>query len=286
MVTAGVLTGPWRRTFDSVVRSARARLTLCAPYVSEAGANAVLSARTSKDAADLGVVILTNLSPSAICAGATDPAAIAALVERFPRARAVHLPRLHAKVYAADGRRAIVTSGNLTRGGLEANYECGVLLEDEAVVCAVEQEVAAYAELGGVVDRSTLAEVCALAADARAAYRTQLKSASKLSTRRLATVMRQADDVLVRAKLAGGPIHTVLGRTIEFLLRRYGPLSTVELHPLVQQLHPDLCDDSIDRVIDGQRFGRKWKHAVRSAQQHLKKRGIIARHGKLWGLVE
>jgi hypothetical protein len=62
-------------------------------------------------------------------------------------------------------------------------------------------------------------------------------------------------------------------------------LTTEELHPMIKAIHPDLCDDSVDRVIDGKRFGKKWKHAVRTAQQQLKKRGLICYEDGLWRLV-
>jgi hypothetical protein len=50
------------------------------------------------------------------------------------------------------------------------------------------------------------------------------------------------------------------------LLRRHGPSSAGQRNPLLAPVHPDLCDDSIDRVKDGKRFGKKWKYAVRTAQ--------------------
>jgi hypothetical protein len=52
----------------------------------------------------------------------------------------------------------------------------------------------------------------------------------------------------------------------------------------VQQIHPDLCDDSIDRVIDGMNFGKKWKHHVRSAQQALKREGVVLFDNGTWRL--
>jgi hypothetical protein len=192
------------------------------------------------------------------------------------------LPRLHAKVYSADGQRAIVTSGNLTAGGLESNHECGVLLTDHAAVREVEESIRAYARLGARVDGATLDAVCDVTDDIRSAYREQIASATRATTRRLAAVLGQAHDTLIRARLAGGPTHGVFARTIEHLLRRHGPLSTQAMHPMIQQLHPDLCDDTVDRVIDGKRFGRKWKHAVRTAQQNLKKRGLIAQQDDKW----
>jgi len=42
--------------------------------------------------------------------------------------------QLHSKVYLFDNRAAIITSANLTSGGLINNYECGIYLTDEIVI--------------------------------------------------------------------------------------------------------------------------------------------------------
>ncbi|MGH9254186.1 MAG: hypothetical protein ACRD3C_06405 [Vicinamibacterales bacterium] len=70
-----------------------------------------------------------------------------------------------------------------------------------------------------------------------------------------------------------------------YLLAKHGPLRTEELHPRVSAIHPDLCDDSFDRVINGRHFGKKWKHAVQSAQLRLKSRVQIAIIDGRWTLV-
>jgi phosphatidylserine/phosphatidylglycerophosphate/cardiolipin synthase-like enzyme len=44
------------------------------------------------------------------------------------------VPQLHAKLYVVDRREAIVTSANLTRGGIESNCESGVWLVDPGAV--------------------------------------------------------------------------------------------------------------------------------------------------------
>jgi len=77
-------------------------------------------------------------------------------------------------------------------------------------------------------------------------------------------------------------MHTVFAQTILYLLGTLGPLTTVQLHARIAGIHPDLCDNTVDRVIDGKRFGKKWKHAVRTAQQQLKKRGVIALEEDRW----
>jgi hypothetical protein len=63
-------------------------------------------------------------------------------------------------------------------------------------------------------------------------------------------------------------------------------MATRDIHREVQRIHPDLCDDTVDRVINGQRFGKKWKHAVRRAQYHLKQKGEIVLHDSKWSLID
>jgi hypothetical protein len=41
---------------------------------------------------------------------------------------------LHSKVYLFDDRKAIVTSANLTYGGLNNNYECGICIDDSKII--------------------------------------------------------------------------------------------------------------------------------------------------------
>lgn len=44
---------------------------------------------------------------------------------------------LHAKIYLADRREAIITSANLTKGGIENNYEGGIWVSDPTVLADV-----------------------------------------------------------------------------------------------------------------------------------------------------
>ena len=50
------------------------------------------------------------------------------------RASVYGIKGLHSKVYLFDKRVAIVTSANLTNGGLKSNYECGIFLTDSTVI--------------------------------------------------------------------------------------------------------------------------------------------------------
>ena len=196
-----------------------------------------------------------------------------------------HLPGLHAKVYIADGKAAIITSANLTAGGLFRNYEYGVCVSRRALASRVRNDLLRFAELGGRIDRDALTIYARVADELRSVLREQRRSITQTIQKRFDAISRQADEHLIRQRLRGGSMHTVFTRTIEYLLACEGPLTTVELHPRIAAIHPDLCDDSIDRVIDGKRFGKKWKHAARWAQQELKRQGRATYDGKLWRLV-
>jgi hypothetical protein len=52
--------------------------------------------------------------------------------------------KLHAKIYMADRKEAIVTSANLTKGGTQANYEGGIWVRDPVVlkeICRFVDEI-------------------------------------------------------------------------------------------------------------------------------------------------
>lgn len=78
----------------------------------------------------------------------------------------------------------------------------------------------------------------------------------------------------------------IFASTILHLLAPDRRMTTREIHPLVKALHPDICDDDVDRVIDGVHFGKRWKHMVRNAQQYLKRAGRIAHDGRYWRLKD
>jgi len=88
------------------------------------------------------------------------------------------------------------------------------------------------------------------------------------------------------SKFSTATPHSVFMDAVLRLLSIRGPMATSELHPEVQRIHPSLCDDEEDRVINGINFGKKWKHAVRSAQAYLKKYGQIELRDGKWYLIK
>ncbi len=275
----------WRHHLASLANAALHDLLVSSPYITSPGCDLVRSNLNDTFRTAGKLTVLTDLSPMAMCQGATDPAALRSLVDARQGTCIYHLPRLHAKVYVADTEAAIVTSGNLTSGGLVQNYEYGLRVSDPAVVRLIRNDVTSYASLGASISNSQLADYCDIAHEVRDTFRQSQAAISRTARRRFAAVFRKAEDELVRLRLAGGAMHTVFASTILYLLRTYGPLTTVDLHARIETIHPDLCDNTIDRVIDGKHFGKKWKHAVRTAQQQLKKQDRVELNDGRWRAV-
>jgi hypothetical protein len=283
MTIAARLRHDWKDDLRSLLTEARETLVVSSPYVTTRGTDFILANLPNAIKTTIQVSLLTDLSPMNVAQAATDPAAVHSLAAALPRTRVFHLPRVHAKVYVTDAKRAIVTSGNLTRGGLDINYEYGLKVLDASTAAAINWDIIEYAALGALVPIEALKVYCDRAAQLRDLYSAQERAIRRANTRLRGALVSAADD-LTRLRLAGGPMHTVFAATILYLLATHGPLPTTELHPRVEAMHPDLCDNTIDRVIDGKRFGKKWKHAVRTAQQQLKKRGQIELRGDRWSL--
>lgn len=284
MTIAERLRDDWKDDLRSLLNEARKSLVISSPYVTTRGTDFVLSHLSTAIKGTLHVSLLTDLSPIHVAQAATDPAAVRTLAVALPQTRVFHLPRVHAKVYVKDAERAIVTSGNLTAGGLDINYEYGLKVLDTTTAAAINRDITEYAALGALVPVEALSAYSQVAAQLRDLYRDQ-ERAVRRSDARLRSALKVAADDLTRLRLARGPMHTVFAATILYLLAKHGPMLTTELHPRVQATHPDLCDDFVDRVIDGKRFGKKWKHAVRTAQQHLKKQGRIDLVDDKWTLL-
>ena len=152
MANISVLGRDWKQTFANLIRSARTELVISSPYVTRDGIDFILNNLSQPARDGVRVRFVTNLSPTNICQGSTDPHAFLTLIGSARMVEIIHLSRLHAKVYVADLSHAIVTSANLTRGGLELNYECGMSLHDHDSVAFVRRDITAYSLIGAKLD--------------------------------------------------------------------------------------------------------------------------------------
>jgi len=275
-----LVSSPVEENFVQIIQEAQTDLFIAAPYIKDYGARVILdSVRTNN------LRMLTNLDWVNVTGSGFDIECLLKLWDRFNLSIS-SLGKLHAKVYIADDRVAFLTSANLTRGGLRENYEYGIIVRDTIVVSAMRADMDEYFGLGNIFTREGIESI---KSDAEEIRRLRQELEASIQAKRLRDVLKQKEGELqtkiLRNRVQGKTINSIFAETIQYLLRSRGPLSTQELHPLIQNIHPDICDDSIDRVINGQHFGKRWKHLVRNAQQSLKSNGVITVQEGKWHMV-
>lgn len=278
-----LLAGPWRPEFEGLVAGARRSLLLAAPFIKRDEADRVCAALDP----EVEVTTLANLEVGSVAAAALDIAALVRLAQATPQARVVALSNLHAKVYVADDAAAIVTSGNLTRSGLDSNLEYGVLLRERSAVRRVRNDLLSFARLGATAEAKALSALIPLETDLREAHTGIEKRTASEARRRFADAVREAKPRFGAIQVGQRTAHAVFAEAILLVLRR-GPRRTKEIHEEVQALLPALCDDTDILFIRGERYGRAWKRRLRHAQQHLDRKGLIAYDAstQTWGLTE
>ena len=277
-----LLSGAWRGYLKDIASSASRSILIVAPYIKNDEAAWLCDHMRP----GIEAITLTNLDREAVSSSALDLTALQRLVQMSPSSKLFGLSNLHAKVFVADEKAAIVTSGNLTRSGLDSNIEYGVLLRQPRIVRAVREDMLSFTPLGDQVDESLLAELLPLESELRLARENMNRSPTPDAQRRFDTVMREARIALVSAQLGNRTAHAAFGDAIQFVLAK-GPQSTKIIEQEVRQLMPALCDDNEYFMIKGERYGKTWKRRLRHAQLHLKRRGVLAYDpsAKTWALV-
>ncbi len=279
-----ILRSPWESALSKLVSAPEQFLMLASPFITLSVARWVGEhlVRCSP-LQNPRIVCLTNLRLESVLNGSLELEGLAELGRTLRNFSVIHLPALHAKVFIADYKLAIITSGNLTHGGLRGNYEYGVALRRPELVREVRHDFEGYADLGAPLTIGEIDDFAAETEELRKEFRANERRAVKAASAAFKGKLRKAEDRILHLR-AGKSNQAIFRKTIEYLLSK-GPMKTSDLHPLIQRLHPDLCDDSVDRVIDGVHFGKRWKHHVRSAQQALKSGGTIAFDGGMWRLT-
>lgn len=280
------LKSPSGDNFYDLLGSARKSLLLVSPFIKQAQATRLINRfHAIGVSASIQVGIMTDLRPDSILAGSLDIESLLAFADSTPNLIVTYLPNLHAKVYVADNHTALVTSANFTDGGLRRNFEHGVVTSDTVTVMQVRNDMQEYAALGSIVTFDSLKAMASIAADLKSLQIKAERSIRQKFRTAFNKKLEEARTKLLTVRAEGKTTHGIFADTILYLLAGK-PIRTIEMHPLIQQLHPDLCDDSQDRVIQGVHFGKKWKHFVRMAQQHLKRQGLIRLDGIYWRLAE
>ncbi len=119
-----VIRSPWESTFLNLVKDARAEVYLASPFIKVQTASLIsANIRTRVDFRYMNSFKLAHFHT-----GASDLEALRVMSTKGCKQKSVQ--NLHAKLFIFDDA-AIVTSGNLTPGGMRNNLEYGVFIRDE-----------------------------------------------------------------------------------------------------------------------------------------------------------
>lgn len=279
-----LICSPFKPTFDEFAQSITSDCLICSPYITFGPVKSLVSAITEKKLSqDVPIKILTDISLRTLLQDATNISALLYLFENHRNVSVTYLPRIHAKVYISNRSSAIVASANFTDGGQAKNFEYGVRISDSELVQRIYEDIDTYKNLGANVTPAQLKEIQAQVEDVRKTLQVEQKAIAKTLQIESSKLERNVEDNLIRVRVKQKTINAIFSETLLYLLSQK-PMSTQELHTQVKDIHPDLCDDTLDRIIDGKHFGKLWKHQIRNAQVTLRKAGQIVydKETRLW----
>lgn len=270
-----LLSSPMRSSYVAAMEAVTEKCVVCSPYITISAMQLFVSILERKQIEDkVNVLVLVNASAENLASSSTDIDALLYLSDCVRHVNIVHLPRLNAKVFIAPPSLAIVSSANFTNGGLSGNLEYGVLFDDKTTVEVIDTDIRAYARLGGALSSEQLNELKRCTGVLKVAIREDKRRLSAVIRAATTDIESEITERLILAQVCGKSPNAIFSDSILYLLT-HGPLTTAELHEQIRNIHPDLCDDSKDRIIEGRHYGRLWKHQVRTAQAHLKAKQLI-----------
>jgi len=119
---------PWRDKLLELVSNSEKSIKITSPFVKENICDAVLEAKPTNATFEL----VTSFKLMNIYAKSIDINGI----EKIIKANGIvkNFSKLHAKIYLFDDKEVIITSANLTNGGLLHNYEYGIYSNDQQIV--------------------------------------------------------------------------------------------------------------------------------------------------------
>ena len=278
---------PWASTFDQFASSIQASAIIAAPFITRQPVERLAEKlRSRRQSVHLDV--LTNLYADSLIDGSLDIGALAWLCQLIPGTTVRHLRYLHAKAYVADEHTAIVTSANLTNGGLFRNRELGVAITDPVGVKDIADDLREYGNLGVLVPSDALTELDDMAQQAKARKEIVDRVVPAGMKTQHDAIRNNMNERLVELRTAGAAFTTNPRASItaqfcdavKYVLRQQGSMSTHDMNPLIKDLLPELCNDEVEHItIDGKRYGLKWKHQARNARVQLRREGTIVQEG-------
>jgi phosphatidylserine/phosphatidylglycerophosphate/cardiolipin synthase-like enzyme len=142
-----ILTTPWKNDLLELVANAKHSIKITSPFVKEEICREIIDAKKSESDFEL----ITSFKLMSIYSGSLDLSALEIILSANGTVK--NFSKLHSKVYLFDDEKAVITSGNLTSGGLLRNYEYGLLIDDKSLLSEIQKD---FKELSDNVNTGTI----------------------------------------------------------------------------------------------------------------------------------
>ena len=123
-----IIKNPWKEDFLSLVKESSKSIKITSPFIKNQICEEMMYSKNKL----VKIEVITNFNLSNIYNGSLDLVAIENILNNNGIVK--NSSKLHSKIYIFDEKKVIITSGNLTNGGLLNNYEYGVYSEDKTLV--------------------------------------------------------------------------------------------------------------------------------------------------------
>jgi hypothetical protein len=126
-----ILKTPWKNELMELVSQSKKSIKITSPFLKENVCNELLSVKNKHTQLEL----ITSFKLMNIYSGSLDLAGLENIINSDGVVK--NYSKLHSKIYLFDDEKVIITSGNLTNGGLLNNYEYGIYTTNVQVVSTV-----------------------------------------------------------------------------------------------------------------------------------------------------
>lgn len=123
-----ILKTPWKNELMELVCQSKKSIKITSPFVKENVCNELLSFKNKNTKLEL----ITSFKLMNIYSGSLDLSGLENII--INKGIVKNFPKLHSKIYLFDDEKVIITSSNLTNGGLLNNYEYGIYTSNAQVV--------------------------------------------------------------------------------------------------------------------------------------------------------
>lgn len=117
MPEIALIKSPWEDIFLDLVEQTEEKLRIASPFIKSKPVEKMISAKSS----DVSIEYITSFKLMNFYRKSSDFEALNTILRSNGIIK--NYQPLHAKVYIFDQKQAIITSGNLTDGGMNTNYE-------------------------------------------------------------------------------------------------------------------------------------------------------------------